>query len=239
MIIRIPCVGVQAPLLTHIRLPLPPWSSSRSGRASSDASGTEQTSARNIQVPLLHFKQDAFDFIKRHLGSSFQDTGDSVMATISCLLLLEAASWEVRIPCLGLRARKPPQTLDLTAIDKPRCSIGSGHAPEWACNGGKPPLGPNRRRRIDHIAKVPWDVSEAAATVPTAQAMLTVVVLPGQLVVSRGMMCRNSCPPQSAVSTSVLCAACSSLVCRPSQQTHGGVWTRSSPPIQIADQPTS
>lgn len=62
--------------------------------------------SEHVQVPLLHFKQDAFDFIKRNLGSLSKETGDSVMATISCLMLLEAASWEVRIPCLGLESAR-------------------------------------------------------------------------------------------------------------------------------------
>lgn len=62
--------------------------------------------SEHVQVPLLHFKQDAFDFIKRNLGSLSKETGDSVMATISCLMLLEAASWEVRIPCLRLESAK-------------------------------------------------------------------------------------------------------------------------------------
>lgn len=231
--------GVQVRLLTQIRLPQPPWSSSRAGRASSDASTAGQTSTGDIQVPLLHFKQDAFNFIKSHLGSPSQDTGDSVMATISCLLLLEAASCEVRIPCLWPRPRRPPSMLDLTSTDKPGCPISCGYARKWACNGGKPLLGPSGHRRTDHITKVPWDVSEAVVTAPTARARLTGIGRPGQLVVSPGMMYGSSCPPRSAVSTNALCAACYSLVCRPCQQTHGGVWTRTSPPIQIADPPAS
>lgn len=83
---------------------MPPWSPGRGGRASSDVNTTPKT-LEHIQVPLLHFKQDAFNFIKRNLGSPSKETGDSVMATISCLMLLEAASWEVRIPSLGLRAK--------------------------------------------------------------------------------------------------------------------------------------
>ncbi|KAI3399365.1 hypothetical protein diail_7092 [Diaporthe ilicicola] len=48
----------------------------------------------DVPVPLLQLKQDAFNFIKRHLESPFKDTGDSVMATIGCLMLLETAPWE-------------------------------------------------------------------------------------------------------------------------------------------------
>lgn len=65
----------------------------------------------HIKVPLLHFKQDAFNFIKGHLESPFKDIGDSVMATISSLMLLEAASWEVRILHLGRKARVPTSVL--------------------------------------------------------------------------------------------------------------------------------
>lgn len=226
-------------MLTQIRLSPPPWSSSHSGYASADATTTEQTSTGVVRVPLLHFKQDAFSFIKRHLGSPFKDTGDAVMATISCLLLLEAASWEVRIPFPGPRARRSPSTLDLTSADKSGCPIGGGHAPEWAHHGSKPPSGPNGHRRIDHLAKVPWDVSKAAVTASTSRPILTGSALPGQLVVSRGMMCRTSCRPWPALSTNVLCVASCSLVCRPSQQTHGGVRTRTCPSIQIADPPAS
>ncbi|KAL2284377.1 hypothetical protein FJTKL_09073 [Diaporthe vaccinii] len=90
-----------SPSAAAFQLPLPPWSPSRSGRAPSDASTTQQTSTGQIQVPLLHFKQDAFNYIKRHLGGPFLETGDSVMATISCLLLLEAASWETNPDALS------------------------------------------------------------------------------------------------------------------------------------------
>jgi hypothetical protein len=129
-----------------------------------------QKTSDHIQVPLLHFKQDAFSFIKRNLGSSSRETGDSVMATISCLMLLEAASWEVRISRLGLR-EGPASIPDLTSVDKPRCPVGSGHAPQRACNCGKPPLRTAGPDRIDYSAKVPGDVSEAAVTAPTPRVI--------------------------------------------------------------------
>ena len=83
------------------------------------------------------------------------------MATIGCLMLLEAASWEVRGSFPGLRVQRPISILDLTSVDKPGCPIGGSHAPKRACNGGKPPLWPSCLRGIDHTAKVLEDVSEA------------------------------------------------------------------------------
>ena len=161
--------GPQAFLLTHTRLPLPPWSSCRSGRASSEVNTTQKTS-EVVRVPLLHFKHDAFNFIKRNLGSPSKETGDSVMATISCLMFLEAASWEVRIHCPGPRTRRPTPRFDLTSVDKPGCPLSGSHALEWACYGGKPPLWPNCHCRTDHLAKVPGNVSKAAVTAPNARA---------------------------------------------------------------------
>ncbi|KAG8161854.1 hypothetical protein KVR01_008841 [Diaporthe batatas] len=82
------------------QLPMPPWRPGRSGRTSSDVDITPNT-PEHIQVPLLHFKQNAFNFIKQNLGSPSKETGESVMATISCLMLIEAASWETNPDALS------------------------------------------------------------------------------------------------------------------------------------------
>ncbi|POS73409.1 hypothetical protein DHEL01_v208199 [Diaporthe helianthi] len=89
-----------SPTAASFQLPMPPWTPCRGQYTSSDVDNTPNMPG-HIQVPLLHFKQDAFNFIKRNLGSPSKETGDSVMATISCLMLIEAAFLETNPDALS------------------------------------------------------------------------------------------------------------------------------------------